>query len=219
MSINSDDQLVSFLSAGLKLSITLEFGPNDTHSFTADYLGCKLDQFFLVEFPKKAQELLVMRQINNVSVVIRAVTQSKLGHIIAFKSSILSSITTPTGLLFIRIPTHFESKPIRRHERYPLDIPIQVVANAVTYEATMVNLSMTGCAIFIQGENLLEPSSVIEISSELCPVLPDNLNYSIVTIEKQKQGHQLGIQFNQQLKLTDSLKTTLLEKAFRATPL
>ncbi|ANU38451.1 PilZ domain-containing protein [Vibrio scophthalmi] len=216
---NNVDQLIPLLTAGLKLSINLEFGPNDTHSYNADYIGCKLGQYLIVELPKKSQEMLVMRQLNNVSVVVRAVTQSKLGHIIAFKSSVLACISAPTGLLLIRMPQHFASKPIRNYERYSINIPAQVTANTVTYEATMTDFSITGCALSIAGENNFEKEHVLEIACELSNALPQELTYSVVSIEKTKHGHKIGVKFDHTIELTQTLKQTLLEKSFQAKPL
>ena len=212
------EQLIPFLTPGLKFSINLEFGPHDTYAFNADYIGCKLGQYLIAEFPKKVQEVLVMRQVNNVEVVVRGITQSKLGHIIAFKSSILGSVNSPTGLLFLRMPKHFASKPIRSHERYSLDIPISIKSNTVSYEAIMLDFSVNGCAIFIKGENTLDTNSEIAVESELSALLPEALVYSIVSIEKQKQGHRFGIKFNQTIEMTSELKHALLEKTFLATP-
>ena len=218
MSQNSVEQLIPLLTPGLKLSVNLEFGPNDTHSFTADYLGCKLDQYLIIDLPKKSHDVLVMRQINNVAVVIRAVTLSKLGHIVAFKSSVLSCITAPTGIILLRMPKHFASKPIRNHERYLIDMLITVSSNTVMYEATMIDFSVTGCAIFIAGENNLNKNSIINVDSEFSTVLPKNLIYSIVSIEKTKHGHKFGIRFDQLIALDSQFKHTLLEKAFLAAP-
>ncbi|MGF1908499.1 flagellar brake protein [Vibrio kasasachensis] len=211
--------LIPFLTPGLKFSIKLEFSAQDNYAFNADYIGCKLNQYLIVEFPKKLQEALVMRQINNAEVVVRGITQSKLGHIIAFKSSILGSVNSPTGLLFLRMPKHFASKPIRSYERYPLDLPITVKANTVSYEAVMLDFSINGCAIFIKGENALDAESDIVIESELTPFLPEAVVHSIVSIEKQKQGHRFGIKFDQNIEMTPELKHALLEKTFLATPI
>lgn len=219
MSQNSIEHLIPLLTAGLKLSVNLEFGPNDTHSFTGDYIGCKVGQYLIVELPKKSQEVLVMRQLSNVAVVIRAITLSKLGHIVAFKSSVLASFSAPTGLLLIRMPQHFASKPIRSYERYSIDIPVQITVNTVTYEATMTDFSITGCALHISGENNLNIANIIDVDSELSASLPQSLVYSIVSIEKTKQGHKLGVKFDRSIELNSELKHTLLEKAFLATPL
>ncbi|WP_114764748.1 PilZ domain-containing protein [Vibrio rhodolitus] len=216
---NNVELLIPFLAPGLKFSVKLEFGSMDSFSFNCDYIGCKLGQYLILEFPKKVQEALVMRQVNNAEVIVRGITQSKLGHIIAFKSSILGSINSPTGLLFLRMPKHFASKPIRSHERYPLDLEVTIKANTVSYEATMLDFSLNGCACFIKGENSLEKSSLIEIESELSAFLPSNLACTVVSIEKQKLGHRFGIKFNQTIEMNAELKQLLLEKTFIATPL
>ncbi len=213
------EHLLPLLSAGLKLSVSLQFGPKDTYAFNSEYVGCKVDRFLLIDLPKKVQEALVMRQVSNVTIVVRAITQSKLGHIIAFKTSVLSIVNHPTNLMLLRIPSHFASKPIRNHERYPVDMPITVLSNTVSYNATMLDFSINGCAIFIGGENALESDSVIEIDSEFNAFFSKEMQLTIVSIEKQRTGHKFGIKFSHEVEMNTELKQALLEKAFLATPL
>ncbi|GAB2650867.1 hypothetical protein GCM10026988_19250 [Vibrio panuliri] len=159
-----------------------------------------------------------MRQVANAQVVIRGITQSKLGHIIAFKSSILGTVTMPAGLMFLRMPKHFASKPIRSHERYPVDEPITVLANTVTYEAVMQDFSVNGCAFFLKGENPFEKNTQISIESEFSRYWPSGITFTIVSIEKQTLGHRYGVKFDQTLEMSADLKHELLERSFVATP-
>ncbi|WP_194437176.1 PilZ domain-containing protein [Vibrio fluminensis] len=211
------DSLLKLLTPNIRLSIRIEFGPDDCFTFSTDYIGSKGHKFLVVDYPKKVQSNLIMRQLKNGQVVIRAITQSKLGHIVAFKSTIIDSTTSPTGLIFIRMPSHFATKPIREHERYPIDIPVTVTANTVSYQGILSDISLNGCAIFIKGEDKLGKQTAVQLESELSPLLPDNLTSTIVSVEKRRFGHLFGVKFDQTLEFNEQIQRVLLEKSFNAT--
>ncbi|NRB68058.1 MAG: flagellar brake protein [Vibrio sp.] len=210
-------ELVKLLVPGMRLSATIEFGPADQYPFNTHYIGCKASQFLIIDLPQKVTESLVMRKINNASIVIRGITNTKLGHVVAFKTSVISQISSPVPLIFLRLPQHFASKPIREHERYAMDFPIEIKSNTVSYKATMVDFSVSGCAFFISGESELSKSSTIELYTPLDELLPEDLKYTIVGIQKEKKGHRFGVKFNKNIQLSDQLKQELLEQSALST--
>ncbi|RJX75461.1 flagellar brake protein [Vibrio sinensis] len=210
----SIDELLPLLNPGNKISVTLQFGPEDTMVFTSLYIGCKPERFMIIDLPTKVHEALLMRQVNNVSIIVRSVTSTKLGHIIAFKSSVLCLTTTPSTMLFVRLPRFFASKPIRSHERFSLTLPITLNANNIAYDATMIDFSVSGCALFVAGENELSKGTQINIDSAMSSLLPKDIEYHVVSINKEKQGHKLGIQFGQEILMNDPLKMFLLQESY-----
>lgn len=207
------DELYTLLRPGVKLSVTLNFGPNDEFSFTSSYIGHKESQFFVLDFPQKAAEALIMRKLTNTEVIVRGITASKLGHVVAFKSSVMCKLNQPCHMLCVREPSHFATKTIRDHERFSVHMPVEIRSNNVSYQATIVDVSVSGCAVFITGENELSTSSAIELHNDLSKTLPKPPKYSIVSINKEKSGHKLGIKFSPELELTEELKTLFLEQA------
>ncbi|USD34229.1 MULTISPECIES: PilZ domain-containing protein [Vibrio] len=210
-------ELIKLLAPGMRLSATIEFGPEDLQPFSTSYIGCKTNQFLIIDLPQKARESLVMRKLTNVAIIIRGITNTKLGHIVAFKTSIISQVSSPGALIFLRIPQHFASKAIREHERYALNVPIEVKSNTVSYNAVMVDFSVSGCAFFIPGESELSKASIIKLDTPLSEWLPDDIKYSIVGIQKENKGHRFGIKFNEEIVLSDELKQALLEQSALST--
>lgn len=204
-------ELLSLLTPGLRISVTFDFGGSDQYAFSTVYIGAKPDHFMIFELPVKVKEALVIRKINNVDAIVRAITNTKLGHVVAFKATVLSVISQPNHLVFLRMPTHFASKPIREHERFMIDSPVELSSNSVTYSGKMVDFSVSGCAVYIPGQNELSESNVIEITGELDDYLPEGLKYTIVKATKENGGHRLGIRFNQPIELDDKFKRALLE--------
>tara|TARA_Y100001960_G_C14602297_1_gene791382 strand:- start:236 stop:901 length:666 start_codon:yes stop_codon:yes gene_type:complete len=211
---DSIEELANLLQPGSKLSATIHFGPDDHYSFSTVYVGCKLPQFLIVDLPSKAREALIIRKLSNTEIVVRAITNTKLGHIIAFKSTIIVKSSTPSALLFLRMPTHFASKPVRQHERHSMNIPAEVKSQDVSYHGKLVDFSASGCGVFLPGENELSSNSLIEMQCALSQYLPDELKLNIVSVSRERGGNKLGIKFNTPLEVHDDLKQALVEHAY-----
>ncbi len=213
---NNDADIDKFLQLGMKLSVSLLFGPGDKYDFTTTLTGYKPAQYLILDLPPKALELLIMRKINNVETVIRGICSKDYGHIIAFKTSSFQSIRRPFNLLFLRPPQHFASKKIREHERYKFEIPATLKSSDRAISGTMVDFSASGCGVFIPGENELNSGSAVHIESDLNPLIPTDLTCSIVKITRQAKGHLIGIKFDQAITMSDELRKEVLEQAFHA---
>ncbi len=215
-SSNNDADIDKFLQLGMKLSVSLQFGPGDKYDFTSTLTGYKSAQYLILDLPNKALELLIMRKINNVETVIRGICSRDYGHIIAFKTSSFQSIRRPFNLLFLRPPQHFASKKIREHERYQFEIPATVKSSDKELTGTMVDFSASGCGVFISGENELSPGLTVHIESELSRLIPKELTCNIVKITRETKGHLIGIKFDNTITMSDELRKEVLEQAFHA---
>ncbi|MCK6263874.1 flagellar brake protein [Vibrio sp. ZSDE26] len=201
------------LVPGLKFSASIEFGPRDSFSFPTHIIGFKTDHYIIIDIPSKAREALLMRKTDNVSIIIRGICNTKLGHVIAFKTRILNKISRPASLMFLRIPKHFISKPARTDERFSFDIPATICEGTKTYHAHLIDISISGCALFVAGENELTLSSVIEVESDVTNLIKQTIKYTIANIQKHKDGHKIGVHFNQKIEMDDNIKRKVLELA------
>ncbi|EEY99416.1 flagellar brake protein [Vibrio mimicus] len=218
MTVSSTDlnKLALLLKPGMKVSVEIQFGPEDSYAFHTTLIGHKIDQHIILDLPLKAHQALVMRKLKNVHIVLRGMCDTELGHIVAFQSSILQASTKPFCMLFMRPPKHFATKAIRSHERYKIAIPAELNENNRSYSGTLIDFSISGCGVFIDGENELNKGSKVRINSELDPFLPKRIKSQIVNIRRQSNGHLIGIQFDQPITLTETLKKQVLEQAFLA---
>ncbi len=213
---NSHSEIDKFIEIGMKLSVSLQFGPNDKYDFTTTLTGYKPAQYLILDIPVKALELLIMRKITNVETVIRGICTKDFGHIIAFKTSTIQSVRRPFNLLFLRPPQHFASKKIREHERYGLNTPVTMKSLDKEISGTMVDFSVSGCGIFVTGENELSSQTRIELESDLTNMFPSDLVCHIVKITREANGHLIGVKFDKTIDMSDELKVELLERSFVA---
>nr|WP_284676476.1 PilZ domain-containing protein [Vibrio sinus] len=200
----------------MKLSVVLEFGPKDSFSFSSQYIGGKANLYLIIDFPAKVKERLIMRKVNNTRIVIRGVSDTKDGDIIAFQSSTLALINNPTGLLFIRSPQHFARKPIREHERYKIDVDATIDFAGQKFSAHFVDFSVSGCALLIKDPNELEEKHKVTVISELDELCQSEFSGQVTSVAKSKVGTKIGIRFNEEIELNDKLRSKLLEEAFNA---
>ncbi|PNH95502.1 PilZ domain-containing protein [Vibrio diazotrophicus] len=215
-SSNNISELEKYLQNGMKLSVSFQFGPNDNYDFTTTLVGHKTQQYLILDLPIKALELLVMRKLSNVQTVVRGICNKDHGHIVAFKTSTYQSIRRPFNLLFLRPPKHFATKTIREHERYSISLPASISTINSEVSGIMADLSVSGCGIFVAGENELQTGSKVDIRCEMITSLPENLGCHIVKISREPKGHLIGIKFDETINMSDEMRKEVLEHAFSA---
>ncbi|MEZ8859438.1 PilZ domain-containing protein [Vibrio sp. 10N.261.51.A3] len=209
-------ELFRYLKPGTKTAGVLEFGPDDSIQISTLYIGHKEDQYLILELTQKATEALTLRKLTNVDIIVRAITDTELGHIVAFKTNVLAHITSPAHLIFLRPPSNFATKPIREHERYKVRLSCEVTFDTLSLDATLVDFSASGCGIYLTQQSDIDVGWKIKVNSDLNEYLGDDLVYKVVSKKRQRQGWLLGIQFPEHLDMSDELKTLLLEQAFVA---
>ncbi|MCC4788433.1 PilZ domain-containing protein [Vibrio splendidus] len=209
-------ELFRYLKPGTKTAGVLEFGPDDSIQITTLYIGHKEEQYLVLELSQKATEVLTLRKLINVDIIVRAITDTELGHIVAFKTNVLAHITSPAHLIFLRPPSSFATKPIREHERYKVRLSCEVTFDTLSLDATLVDFSVSGCGVYINQQSDIDVGWKIQVNSVLSEYLDNELVYNVVSKKRQGQGWLLGIQFPEHLDMSDELKTLLLEQAFVA---
>ncbi|MBW3695974.1 PilZ domain-containing protein [Vibrio sp. T187] len=209
-------QLINHLKPGSRVSAALNFGPNDSVSISATYVGVKHEGYLVLDLSKHVVESLVLRKLDNVDIIIRAITDTELGHIIAFKTSTICLISKPARMLFLRPPVNIATKPVREHERYKIDLECQLVSQSVTYEGKLVDFSISGCGILLSEDPDLNSKSNIEISTKLNEFLPKDISYKVVRVIKKPGGWLVGIRYENSIDMSQDLKREVLEQAFLA---
>lgn len=209
--VNDAQRIKEYLEFGMKLSVTIKFGPKDEYSLQSNLIGMKENQFLLMDMSSKVVEDLITRKTNNVTVVVRGITDTELGDIIAFKSQIISVVSRPTWLMFIKIPYSFETKPIRANKRFKLNLPVSVSSGDDKFKATLRDLSASGCGIFIDQPVDLNKGMDVSIQPSLEHFPHTSPVCHIMSSRRYAGGTFLGIKFATEIELKDDLKYEILE--------
>ncbi len=216
------NEICHFLSPEMKLLAKLEFGPDSSYQFMTRLLGYKPDQALILDYPHSANEALIMRNLNNTTIVIKGMSDTEMGHIVAFTTSVMQSLNRPFPMLFVRMPKHFVTKAVRHHKRIKISLPvvIQELQGKQDIEGTLVDFSVSGCGVFIDDkknvgkDNFLHKGTMALVKCELTECIDTPMQSRvarIANIVKHPGGHMIGLQFSDTIPLNDSLKNLLLE--------
>lgn len=211
---HTKDELSHFLKPGTKLSIEMELGPQKSSSYVTTYLGLKENAYLIIDIPTKLLEDHAIRRLNNADVVVRGVSDTELGHVVAFKSSVLMHISHPSPLLFVRIPTTFATKPVREFERYKLKMDCTIDHGGHVYDGSLIDFSIAGIGISTLFEPEFQVGDSVRVDSALSAYVGSDNNCLIANIKKLAKGWIIGIKFDKPIAMTDQLKVALLEQYF-----
>jgi c-di-GMP-binding flagellar brake protein YcgR len=204
--LNKIDKLTEYLQFGMPLSVTIEYAPDDKYILQAHLIGIREQQFLILDLPNKNLEDLVTRRSSSVPVVIRGISDTDLGHIIAFKAEMITITARPVWLMFIKLPYDFETIAIRSNKRFKLDLPVKIKHNGDVYKGTLKDLSVSGCGISVKDSTKLEKESVIEIFPKLDNFPQQPPECKVVNLKKQNNGTLIGVEFDNEISLTEPLK-------------
>ncbi|UYI50144.1 flagellar brake protein [Vibrio natriegens] len=211
---HTKDELSHFLKPGTKLSIEMELGPQKSSSYVTTYLGFKENAYLIIDIPTKLLEDHAIRRLNNADVVVRGVSDTELGHVVAFKSSVLMHISHPSPLLFVRIPTTFATKPVREFERYKLKMDCTIDHSGHVYAGSLIDFSIAGIGISTLFEPEFKVGDNVRVDSALSAYVGSDNHCLIANIKKLAKGWVIGIKFDKPIVMTDQLKVALLEQYF-----
>lgn len=204
--IKKRETLPDFLHFGMKLSVAIKYGPDDEYSLHTHLIGIREHQFLILDLTGKSVEDLITRRTKNVPVVIRGICDTDLGHIMAFKSEIITITSRPVWLMFVKLPYEFETIAIRSNKRFKLDLPVIIKHNGDEHKARLKDLSVSGCGISIADTITIEKEASLEIQPRLkhfpehCPPC------KVVNLRKHNQETLLGVKFEKEIDFSEPLK-------------
>ncbi|HAS6346704.1 flagellar brake protein [Vibrio sp. IRLE0018] len=208
------EDIPRFVKPGMRLNATFEFGPQDSLTLPAFFVGLKHAQYLIIEVVDK--EDFVLRKLENADVILRGIADTELGHVVAFKTSVLSVITKPDFLLFLRFPTALATKPIREHERYKIDLQGTLNHDGNLYEGRMSDFSLSGCGFITLAQPEFHKGEIVKVETPLNRFLSADNPAKVASIRKLANGWSVGIKYEKPVLLSKELKRELLELSFHA---
>ncbi|NOI67839.1 PilZ domain-containing protein [Vibrio sp. 99-8-1] len=203
--------LKKYLQFGMRLSAVISFGPKDQYTVGCQFVGLKENNFLIFELNNRSMEELVVRKVNNVSVVVRGMADTEEGHVIAFKSRIAGIKLFGTWLMFVNYPVAVESKPIRENRRFKVHIGASAKIGKKNYRAELLDISISGCALLIKEPLEVEIGTEIAVDPEIEHLQNVHPKCSVVNFRKQLDGVVLGIEFDHYLDISDELRLEVLQ--------
>lgn len=134
---------------GLTLSIEM---PKNRNYVTTRLVGWEKDAYIVTRYPYVNEKPINLKSKSNC--IIRFV---KDGTAYGFTAEVLSLQFHPAPLIFFKYPANIESMPFRGSKRFKSNISARLeilgVENAVCADATMIDISESGCCVSISSKD------------------------------------------------------------------
>ncbi|MGF1747331.1 PilZ domain-containing protein [Vibrio cionasavignyae] len=203
-----------YLKPGMRLSLSIN-DSDQVRGIPSTLIGYKMERFILLDVTGIDDHLL--DKLVDKELVVRGLTDSSFGHVIAFKSQWLAFSDVACKQLYLSIPERVVSKPIREHSRYKLELPCSISFGQASLDGKVIDFSVSGCGIYTEQPHDFCKGLEVKVETALNRFLPSSIAFEVVSIKKQGQGSLIGIQFNQQILMSNALKNALAEMAMQVT--
>jgi c-di-GMP-binding flagellar brake protein YcgR len=202
---------LSLLQAGATITFDIATPAGQRGKFRTCFIGYLPKQYILVQYPNLDRLGKYASHIKQgLNVTVRGLIEGHEGAVVAFTSQIRQTIQLPSKIIVLDFPEQVILQSLRNSIRIDLNINSVVAINNERWRASIHDISISGCQIFVHnGEQLvLTNDSQIEIAIE------EYLNlYSlkflavICNVKQLSNGVSLGVKFLEQSK--DEVKQLL----------
>ena len=214
MSNNGSYALQNYLQIGMKATGVIEFGPNDQFPIHCSFIGMKEGQFLIFELGAKMMSELITRKLNSANVVIRALSDTYDGHIVAFKSQIIAVKQLVSWLMFLRFPHRVETRTLRENRRYKVEMDADVCICGSRLNSKILDVSISGCALRIEGQVELKVGEEIEIESPFKSLPKPYPKCTVVNLKRGQDCLLAGVKFDRNIEVSDELRYEVFQKLF-----
>lgn len=205
------EELKRYLDFGMRLSGNIAFMAEEYYTFQCKFIGLKEDNYLIFELGSKVMEDLITRKTTGLDIIIRGFADTDVGHVIAFKSHIMSIKTIGSWLLFIQYPNRIESKPIRTSKRFKVDISADVYVNDRRYAARFIDISVSGCALFLKEDSIdIKIGNEVIIEPDMTHIPKPYPKSTVVNMRRHGGGLIIGVALEKKIVMNDDLRLEVL---------
>ncbi len=194
------DRNLALLNAGSVVTFDLVTPAGQRAKFRTTFIGYLPKQYVLIQIPdagklgKFSQHL-----IQGAAITVRGLIEGHEGAVVAFISTIKQTIQMPSRIMVLDFPRTVGLQHLRSSIRIDTQINAKVKIDKNYWQATIENLSVSGCQLsIVNGEKLvLSEKTGIEI------VVEDTqggnnikLKGAVCNLKQQVDGVSFGVKFN-----------------------
>jgi c-di-GMP-binding flagellar brake protein YcgR len=190
---------LNLLQAGAVVTIEINTPAGQRGKFRTSFVGFLPKQYVLVQTPspeRLGRMALHIKQGTNVTV--RGLVEGHRGAVVAFTSQIKQTVQMPSRLIVLDFPEQVILQSLRHSIRIDIEIDAIVTVNKERWKASISDISISGCLLFVHnGEKLvLTNDSEIEIVIEQFMNLYELTFKAIIcNVKPMASGISLGVKF------------------------
>jgi c-di-GMP-binding flagellar brake protein YcgR len=199
-----EDQHLAILTSKVG-QLIMEIGINEG-KFKSVFIGFLPQKFILIQMPDVNKDFKVLDYIkDSMGCTIRGLVEGHEGAVIAFITTILSTMKKPTQMLVLDIPKKIELQQLRKVTRVDTNIKLSPQINNRPWNGVVENLSAGGCLLKLDKEKdlIVKEGEIITLNiSDMNVGKFDPVNGTVCNIKKHPRSIHLGLEFDETATLT-----------------
>ena len=145
---------LSMLTAGSTIFVEVSIPPSKKIKFKSIFIGLLPNKFMLIQLPDLNRNTELAGNIKQgVACTIRCIVEKHEGAIVAFVTSIESTINIPAKMIVLSIPQQVAVRTLRKEARMDTQLNFEAKVNNSLFKGVMVNLSLEGCLLSIKNKD------------------------------------------------------------------
>ena len=191
---------LALLHAGSAVTIDIATPAGQRGKFRTTFIGYLPKQYVLIQFPDSTKLGAFAHHIKQgIGVTVRGLIEGHEGAVVAFVSSIKQTIQMPSRIMVLEFPRTVGLQYLRSSIRIDTNITAKVLIDKNYWQATIADLSISGCQLnIVNGEKL-----VLSEKKDLEIIVEDDesagnskLKGSVCNLKHQTDGLSFGVKFS-----------------------
>lgn len=188
---NADDKGVRiFIELGTHLQLDIE-GTNI--SLTSEMIGMEVGKYLIIKVYQMNNDQ--REELRNNTITAKYLHKNS---VLGFKSNIISIISEPENIIFLKYPKNIKNFNVRTNERAPCFLPIQLEIEYNVVEGAIIDINTSGCCCLIKHFKILNEQALEKVTIHLQNSKLER-EYSLLgnvrSIRKKKDELNIGIMF------------------------
>ncbi len=144
---------LSMLTPGSSIIVEVSIPPSKKVKFKSIFVGFLPNKFMLIQLPDLNRNAELVGNVKQgVACTVRSIVEKHEGSIVAFVTSIESTINIPAKMIVLNIPQKVVVQALRKGTRIDTQLNFEAIVNNTSFKGVMVNLSLEGCLLSTQKE-------------------------------------------------------------------
>ncbi|WP_440874559.1 flagellar brake domain-containing protein [Thalassotalea sp. PLHSN55] len=190
---------LGLLQAGSKVTIDITTPAGQKSKHRTTFIGYLPKQYILIQYPDSSKLGNFGQYLKQgAGVTVRGLIEGHEGAVVAFVSTIMQTLQIPSRIIVLSFPQSVILQSLRSSMRIDTDIVTKVKVGNEYWQASMMDVSVSGCQVFIgEGEKLvLASDKKIELVIEDFQGLSNlNLTAELCNNKQVANGISLGLKF------------------------
>ena len=190
---------LGLLDAGATVTIDIVTPAGKRGKFRTTFIGYMPKQYVLIQYPESSKLGGFAHYITQgANITVRGLIEGHEGAVVAFVSPVRQTLQIPSRIMVLEFPKTVSLQSLRSTIRIDTDIRAKIKVKEDYWQASIQNISVKGCQLFINnGDSLLlnKEQDILIVIEDFHGKSNVKLDANICNVKPQVDGIAIGVQF------------------------